>query len=270
MDGALRCGRSGRHEQQQQGGNIQHGNDSHTSLSRTSTHTAGTVSRNNNNFNNRHRLSGQRRQRRRDQNDPYSTNTASRNNGPLNNIDRRRPESINVEEGCTDVDQDRGCPDSGDIPLASKGQESTLSTKTYSSCSSAVASANSAQRQSQLRVVKEMMAAARPADEGPCNAGDSAGATIPAGAQKSVNGWVLFATGVHPESQEEDLRDAFEEYGAVNSIVLPTDRQTSLVKGYALVEYSAYTEAQDAINELHGKELLGQIIKVDWAYAKPR
>ena len=27
---------------------------------------------------------------------------------------------------------------------------------------------------------------------------------------------------------------------------------------------------QDAINELHGKTLLGKTIKVDWAFVKPR
>lgn len=42
-----------------------------------------------------------------------------------------------------------------------------------------------------------------------------------------------------------------------------------MAKGYALVEYSSYEEAQDAINNLHGTELLGKTVGVDWAIVKP-
>jgi hypothetical protein len=31
-----------------------------------------------------------------------------------------------------------------------------------------------------------------------------------------------------------------------------------------------YEEASDAIQGMNGKELLGQVIAVDWAYVKPR
>jgi RNA-binding protein 8A len=38
------------------------------------------------------------------------------------------------------------------------------------------------------------------------------------GPQKSVEGWVHFITGVHKEAQEDDIRDAFTEYGQVKSV----------------------------------------------------
>lgn len=63
-----------------------------------------------------------------------------------------------------------------------------------------------------------------------------------------------------------DIRDAFSEYGPVKSVHVNLDLQTGFCKGYALIEYNEKSEAQDAINALHGTELLGKSVKVDWAF----
>lgn len=49
---------------------------------------------------------------------------------------------------------------------------------------------------------------------------------------------------------------------------LNLDRRSGFVKGYALIEYENFEEAERAISEMDGNELLTQTIHVDWAFSK--
>jgi RNA recognition motif-containing protein len=67
---------------------------------------------------------------------------------------------------------------------------------------------------------------------------------------------------------QEDLEHAFKEYGTVNRVQLPTDRETGRVRGFAFVEMGSEAEEAAAIEALDGAEWMGRDLKVN--KAKPR
>ena len=70
------------------------------------------------------------------------------------------------------------------------------------------------------------------------------------------------------EVTEEDLKEAFEAFGAVETVKVIKDNYTGRSKGFGFVEMPAKDEAQSAINELNDKELKGRTLKVN--EARPR
>jgi RNA recognition motif-containing protein len=67
---------------------------------------------------------------------------------------------------------------------------------------------------------------------------------------------------------EDQLRDAFSQYGAVSRVNLIIDRETGRSKGFAFVEMDDNSEAEAAIKELNDKDIGGRKIRVN--EAKPR
>ena len=87
-----------------------------------------------------------------------------------------------------------------------------------------------------------------------------------AGPVKSVEGWIVFVWNVHEEAQEEDILDAFGEYGDVRNIHVNLDRRTGFVKGYVLIEYAERKEADAAIKAMNGADMRGQTLGCDFAF----
>jgi RNA recognition motif-containing protein len=70
------------------------------------------------------------------------------------------------------------------------------------------------------------------------------------------------------QATEEDLKTVFEDYGAVKRVVLPTDRETGRMRGFAFVEMSDDASEDNAISNLDGAEWMGRSLKVN--KARPR
>jgi cold-inducible RNA-binding protein len=67
---------------------------------------------------------------------------------------------------------------------------------------------------------------------------------------------------------EQDLRQLFEPYGAVDEIRVIMDRETGRSKGFGFVEMPDGTAARTAIAKLQGHEIAGRTLTVN--EAKPR
>jgi hypothetical protein len=70
------------------------------------------------------------------------------------------------------------------------------------------------------------------------------------------------------EVTEEDLKEAFEVFGEVETVKVLKDYGTGRSKGFGFVEMSNNAEAQSAIDGLNDKELKGRTLKVNTA--RPR
>ena len=69
--------------------------------------------------------------------------------------------------------------------------------------------------------------------------------------------------------EEADLRGYFEEYGAVESVKIISDKFTGRSKGFGFVEMANDAEAQKAIDELNGGTIEGRKIVVNKSEPKP-
>ena len=70
------------------------------------------------------------------------------------------------------------------------------------------------------------------------------------------------------EINKEDLTEVFTEYGTVQRVHLPTDRDTGRMRGFAFVEMQTEAEEDKAIQALDGAEWMDRELKVN--KAKPR
>ncbi len=68
--------------------------------------------------------------------------------------------------------------------------------------------------------------------------------------------------------RDQDLQDAFSQFGAVNSAKVMMDRETGRSKGFGFVEMGSDSEAQAAINGLNGQPVAGRAVVVN--EARPR
>ena len=78
----------------------------------------------------------------------------------------------------------------------------------------------------------------------------------------------IFVAGLSYQINEADLKELFEEYGAVSSAKIITDRDSGRSKGFGFVEMDDEAEGQRAIEELNDAEFDGRTLAV--SVARPR
>ena len=70
------------------------------------------------------------------------------------------------------------------------------------------------------------------------------------------------------EATEEDLRQAFEAHGQVESVNIIKDKFSGESRGFGFVEMPSKDEAQKAIEEMNGTDLKGRALNVNEARPK--
>ena len=66
---------------------------------------------------------------------------------------------------------------------------------------------------------------------------------------------------------EEDLKKHFSQFGHIEDVRIPTDRDTGKPRGFAFVTFDSNEAASNALS-LNGKELDGRTLRVDVAQKK--
>jgi len=78
----------------------------------------------------------------------------------------------------------------------------------------------------------------------------------------------LFVRNISYRANNEDLQALFEQVGEVTSAKIIFDKETRRSKGFGFVEMANSDDAEKAIQQLNGADLMGREISVQ--PAKPR
>jgi len=80
----------------------------------------------------------------------------------------------------------------------------------------------------------------------------------------------LFVGGLPWATTDEGLMKAFEEFGDIEEANVVCERDTGRSRGFGFVTFSSPEDAQTAQEAMHGQEIEGRQVRVDFAHTKPR
>jgi RNA recognition motif-containing protein len=78
----------------------------------------------------------------------------------------------------------------------------------------------------------------------------------------------MYVSNLSFHTADDDLRKLFEQFGAVSSAKVITDRETGRSRGFGFVEMASDNEAKEAIKGLNGKDIEGRSMSVSEAREK--
>ena len=78
----------------------------------------------------------------------------------------------------------------------------------------------------------------------------------------------IFVGNLDFSTTQEEIRELFQGFGAVERVSIMTDRDTGRSRGFGFVEMTTNSEADSAISALNGKEVNGRALNVNEARPK--
>ena len=78
----------------------------------------------------------------------------------------------------------------------------------------------------------------------------------------------IFVGNLSFNTNEDELRQAFEAYGQVDRVSIMTDRDTGRSRGFGFVEMASSEDGEKAIAALNGAQIGGRTINVNEARPK--
>jgi cold-inducible RNA-binding protein len=78
----------------------------------------------------------------------------------------------------------------------------------------------------------------------------------------------IFVGNLSFNTNEDELRQAFEAYGQVDRVSIMTDRDTGRSRGFGFVEMTSAEDGEKAIAALNGAQIGGRTINVNEARPK--
>lgn len=78
----------------------------------------------------------------------------------------------------------------------------------------------------------------------------------------------IYVGNLSHDVSEDDLRQSFEAFGQIQSVMIVKDKFSGQSRGFGFVEMASKNEAQSAIDGLNNKELKGQTLNVNEARSR--
>ncbi len=80
----------------------------------------------------------------------------------------------------------------------------------------------------------------------------------------------LFVGGLAWATNDESLKKAFDEFGVIEEANVVCERDSGRSRGFGFVTFETAESAKAAQEAMHGQEIDGRQLRVDFANSKPR
>ncbi|KAJ5594135.1 Nucleotide-binding alpha-beta plait [Penicillium hispanicum] len=79
----------------------------------------------------------------------------------------------------------------------------------------------------------------------------------------------LFVHGLSWHTNDDTLREGFQQFGEIQEAIVVKDRATLRSRGFGFVRFATEAEADAAMSAMNNQEFDGRVIRVDKAFDRP-